>query len=116
MKRHFTPLVLVALAFAVSGTARAQQAITPDQLIGAWKLRSQVIHNAATTGEDTVSHLAIGYLTFVRSGKNLRASVNFAAPDRKQARGYATDDEAIQLFGSYNETKQDVKYVLRSFC
>lgn len=102
MKRHLATLALVALAFAVSGTARAQQAITPDQLIGTWKLRSQVIHNAATTGEDTFSHLAIGYLTFVRDGNNLRASVNFAAADRKQAVGYATDDEAVQLFRSYS--------------
>jgi VanZ family protein len=102
MKRHFTSLALVALAFAASGTARAQQAITPDQLIGTWKLRSQVVHNAATTGDDTVSHFVLGYLTFVRDGNNLRASVNFAAAGRKQAIGYATDDEAVQLFRSYS--------------
>jgi hypothetical protein len=28
--------------------------------------------------------------------------VNFAAPDRKQTSGYATDGEAVQLFRSYN--------------
>jgi hypothetical protein len=53
-------------------------------------------------GADTVGQLATGYLTFVREGKNLRASVNFAEADRKQARGYATDDEALQLFRSYS--------------
>ena len=74
MKRHLISLVFVALPFAISGTARAQQAITPDQLVGAWKLQSQVFHNAATTGNDTVGPLAIGYLTFVREGNNLRAS------------------------------------------
>jgi hypothetical protein len=61
-----------------------------------------VIHDASTTGEDRVGPLSIGYLTFVREGKNLRASVNFATADRKQASGYATDGEAVQLFRSYN--------------
>src|SRR5277367_1236046 len=83
MKRFLAPLAFVALTFAISATAKAQQAITADKLVGAWKLQSLVTHDA-TTGKDTISPLSIGYVTFVRDGKNLRASVNFAAPDRKE--------------------------------
>ena len=102
MKHFLTSLAFAALWFAISNPSQAQQAITTDQLIGAWKLKSMIIHNASTTGADTVSPLSFGYLTFVKSGNNLRASVNFAGSDRKQARGYATDDEAIQLYRSYS--------------
>jgi hypothetical protein len=91
MKLFLTALTLAVFALAISNSARAQQAITADQLVGVWKLKSMTIHNASTTGEDMVSPLSIGYLTFVREGKNLRASINFAATDRKQAQGYATD-------------------------
>jgi Lipocalin-like domain len=102
MKKILRALAFASLAFSLSSTAQAQQAITADQLVGAWKLKSMVIHDASTTGEDRVGPLSIGYLTFVRDGKNLRASVNFSEPDRKQALGYATDGEAVQLFRSYN--------------
>ena len=102
MKKILRSLPLASLAFSLSYAAQAQQAITADQLVGAWKLKSMVISDKSTTGGDIVGPLSIGYLTFVREGKNLRASVNFAAPDRKQASGYATDGEAIQLFRSYN--------------
>jgi Lipocalin-like domain len=102
MKKILRALAFASLAFSLSNTAQAQQAITADQLVGAWKLKSMVIHDASTTGEDRVGPLSIGYLTFVREGKNLRASVNFATADRKQASGYATDGEAVQLFRSYN--------------
>ena len=102
MKKILRSLPLASLAFSLSYAAQAQQAITADQLVGAWKLKSMVINDKSTTGGDIVGPLSIGYLTFVREGKNLRASVNFAAPDRKQASGYATDGEAIQLFRSYN--------------
>ena len=102
MKRHLISLVFVALPFAISSAAQAQQAVTPDQLVGAWKLQSELVHDAATTGNDIVGPLAIGYLTFVREGDNLRVSVNFAERDRTQASGYATDDEALQLFRSYS--------------
>jgi hypothetical protein len=100
MKRHLIPLASVALAFAISSTAQAQQAITPDQLVGVWKLQSNVSHDVST-GKDTISPLSIGYVTLVRQGKNLRTSVNFSTPDRKQAGTDATDAEAVQLFNSY---------------
>ena len=51
MKRHLIPFAFVALAFAISSTARAQQAITPDQLVGVWKLQSIVNHDASTGGK-----------------------------------------------------------------
>jgi hypothetical protein len=68
--------------------------------VGLWKLQS-IVNYDAITGKDTISPLSIGYLTFVREGKNLRASVNYSTPDRKQAGTDATDAEAIQLFKSY---------------
>jgi hypothetical protein len=98
MKRHLIPFAFVA--FAISSTAQAQQAITPDQLVGVWKLQSIVNHDVST-GKDTTSPLSIGYVTYVRGGKNLRNSVNFSAPDRKEAGRDATEAEAIQLFNSY---------------
>jgi hypothetical protein len=102
MKKILGSLAFASLAVFVSNIAQAQQPIATDQLVGAWKLKSMVIHDTTTTGEDRVGPLSIGYLTFVRVGKNLRASVNFAEPDRRQASGYATDSEAIQLLRSYN--------------
>jgi hypothetical protein len=102
MRKILGVLAFASLAFPLSNTAQAQQPITADQLVGAWKLKSMIIHDASTTGEDRVGPLSIGYLTFVRDGKNLRASVNFAEPDRKQVSGYATDGEAVHLFRSYN--------------
>lgn len=102
MKEFLRSVAFAALVFALSNSAQAQQVVTADQLVGVWKLQSQVIHNATTTGKDIVGPLTIGYLTFVRDGKKLRASVNFAAADRKQASGYASDDEALQLFRSYS--------------
>jgi Lipocalin-like domain len=100
MKRPLISFAFVALALALSGAAQAQQAITPDQLVGVWKLQSQVVHDASN-GKDNVGPLSIGYLTFVQQGKNLRTSVNFSEPDRKQAGADATDAEAIKLFNSY---------------
>jgi Lipocalin-like domain len=100
MKQHLIPFAFVAFPFAISSTAQAQQAITPDQLVGVWKLQSIVNHDLST-GKDTISPLSLGYLTFVRQGKKLRASVNYSAPDRKEADTHATDAEAIQLFNSY---------------
>ena len=44
----------------------------------------------------------MGYVTYVRAGKNLRASVNFSAPERKEVAMAVTDAEAIELFKSYN--------------
>jgi len=102
MKKVLGALAFASLAFPLLNTAQAQQAITIDQLVGAWKLKSMIINDKSTTGGDIVGPLSIGYLTFVRDGKNLRASVNFATADRKQASGYATDSEAVQLFRSYN--------------
>jgi hypothetical protein len=100
MKRHSIPFAFVALAFAISSSAQAQQAITPDQLVGVWKLQSIVYHDAST-GKDTISPLSIGYVTLVREGKHLRTSVNLSAPNRKEAGTDATDAEIIRLFRSY---------------
>jgi Lipocalin-like domain len=100
MERHLIPFASVALAFAISNAAQAQQAITPDQLVGVWKLQSIVNHDVST-GKDTTSPLSLGYLTFVLQGKKLRASVNYSASDRKEAGADATNAEAIQLFNSY---------------
>ena len=102
MTRLRSSLAVAALAFAQSNWAQAQQAITPDQLVGVCKFQSQVIHNASTTGKDMAGPFAGGFLTFVREGKNLRISVNLAGAERKQAGGYATDEEALQLFRSYS--------------
>ena len=101
MKRLRSLLALAALVFTLSNSAQAQQAITPDQLVGVWKFHSQVIHNASTTGKDMAGPFASGFLMYVREGKNLRLSVNLAGAERKQAVRYATDEEAIQLFRSY---------------
>ena len=101
MKRHLAALGFVALAGAISSTASAQQALTPDQLVGAWKFQSGVTHNA-TTGADTPVSYSAGFLTYVPVGKTLRLSVNLAGLDRKEAAPTATDAEAVQLFKSYN--------------
>jgi hypothetical protein len=89
MKRHLIPFAFVALAFAISSRAQAQQAITPDQLVGVWKLQSIVSHDVST-GKDTISPLSIGYVTLVREGKNLRTSVNFfrTRPERSRCGCY----------------------------
>jgi Lipocalin-like domain len=89
-----------ALAFAISGAARAQQAITPEQLVGVWKLQSIIDHDEST-GKNTISPFSIGYTTLVREGKNLRTSVNFSTPNRKEADRDASDTDAVQLFNSY---------------
>lgn len=65
-----------------------------------WKLQSQVFHDVSS-GKDTTGPISIGYITLVRQGKNLRTSVNFSEPDRKQASADATDAEAAHLFKSY---------------
>ena len=69
MKGHLIAFAPVALGLAISGAAHAQQAITPDQLVGVWKLQSQVFHDASS-GKDTTGPLSIGYVTLVRQGKN----------------------------------------------
>ena len=49
MKKILRSLALASLAVSLSNTAQAQQAITADQLVGAWELKSMVIHDASTT-------------------------------------------------------------------
>jgi hypothetical protein len=77
MKRPLIAFASVALTLALSGAAQAQQAITPDQLVGVWRLQSQVVHDASN-GKDTVGPLSIRYLAFAQQEKNLRTLVNFS--------------------------------------
>ena len=43
MKKVLGALAFASLAFPLLNTAQAQQAITIDQLVGAWKLKSMII-------------------------------------------------------------------------
>jgi hypothetical protein len=100
MKKHVIGVALLVFTYAASSAAFAQQAVTAEQIAGAWKFHSGVAHDSKTNA-DTPLPIRSGLLTFVQVGKNLRMTAIVAIGDRKPAGPTPADSDAAQLYKSF---------------